>query len=317
MKLLGKTKAYQKAFFNLQRLPIYMPANHRSQWFLSDDEANFEKAKGQSIYSRDDVTYEFNSHGFRSVEFEHDPDAINILIVGESNSIGVGLPFDDIWFNTLGKQLKYKHGVDRVKFFNMSMSGITLDYMAMLVNQAYDVLKPDFVIVLGTSFFGSTYFMSEDQDKSKEFLCFSLGSVLKPSDGKIAADKTFMPPELRSKAHSFTLDLNLANCFFKSYMAYCFIKRICQGQFLIYFRNQKVYNIALTQEILKYDSDFLDHFLEFSSDIISPANCSPPNFARDGIHVGKQNHDQIATTVETKLINNGAIQKWQAKLKKD
>lgn len=314
MKLLGKTKAYQEAFFNLQRMPVYMPANYQSRWFLTDTEANFEKAKGLSSYSIEDVSYEFNSNGFRSIEFTHDPEAINVLVVGESNSIGVGLPFDHIWFNSLANQLRDKHGLEKVKFFNMSMSGITLDYMAMLIDQAYDALRPDFVIVLGTTFFASTYFMSEDRAKSEDFLCFSLTSVFNPDDGKIAPDKTFIPPELHDLSFGFTRDLNLANCFFKSFMAYSFIKRICQGNFFVYFRNPKVYNLDLTQEILKYDSDFLDHFIQFPSNVFSPMSCSAPNFARDGIHVGKSNHDLIAEVIENKLNTHGIIQKWQTQL---
>ncbi len=317
MKLLGKTKAYQDSFFNLQRVPVYMPANYQSRWFLTDTQDNFEKAQGLSTYRLEDISYEFNSHGFRSVEFAHDPAAINVLVVGESNSIGVGLPFDHVWFNTLANNLKNKHGVERVKFFNMSMSGITLDYMAMLIDQVYDVLKPDFVIILGTTFFASTYFMSEDSEKSEEFLCFSLTSVFNPPDGKITPDKTFIPPELHGVSNGFAKDLNLANCFFKSFMSYSFIKRMCGSNFFIYFRNPKVYNIDLTQEILKYDADFLDHFIEFSSNIFSPVSCTAPNFARDGIHVGKPNHDHIAEVIENKLNKHGIIEQWQMKFKKD
>lgn len=317
MKLLGKTQAYREAFFNLQRMPVYMPPNYKSKWFLSDSEANLEKAKGLSVYSADDISYEFNSHGFRSIEFVHDPEAINVLVVGESNSIGVGLPFDHVWFNSLANQLRDRHGLKKVKFFNMSMGGITLDYMAMLINQVYDTVNPDFVIILGTTFFASTYFMSEDRAKSEDFLCFSLSSVFNPADGKITPDKTFIPPELYDMSAGFTDDLNLANCFFKSFMAYSFIKRICQGNFFIYFRNPKVYNLDLSQEICKYDKDFFNYFIEFSSNVFSPASCVAPHFARDGIHVGKPNHDHIAEVIEAKLNKQGIIQKWQNKFKKD
>ena len=273
MKILGKNKAFQESFFNLQKMPTYMPAFHKTPWFLTDNKENFEKYRDRTTYSADDVEYQFNRHGFRSIEFVHDAVAINVLIVGESNSIGVGLPFGDIWFNQLGAALKERYGFDNVKFFNMSVSAITLDMMAIMINQVYDVLKPDFVIVIGTSFLASSYFLSEDRDKSTDFLHFSLTSELNPSTGRITPDLSFMPPEIHGIANGFTRELNLANCFFKSLFAYSFIKRICQKNFLIYFRNPKVYNINLENEISQYDQEFSNHFLNFDSHILSPASC--------------------------------------------
>lgn len=315
MKLLAKTKSFQESFYNLQRMPTYMPANHKCDWFLTDTVEAYEaaKARGLSTYSKNDVKYEFNSHGYRSIEFKHYPNAINILILGESNSIGVGLPFDHIWFNTLAERLKKEEGLDHVNFLNLSVSSATLDYMAMSLNQAYDLLKPDYVIVLGGTFFGSLYYMSEDQAKSKEFITFPFGSEYNPPSGKITPDKTFIPPEYHHISKEFTRDMNLANCFFKSFMSYSFIKRICNKEFLIYFRNPKVYEVDLPQEISQYDSEFFNHYLNFNTYIISPTSCDAPHFARDGIHVGKQNHDQIADFILSKLKLNGTLEKWKLK----
>ena len=315
MKLLGKNKAFQDSFFNLQRIPTYMAPFHKSRWFLTDNEKAFEesKHKHQTLYTEEDVFYEFNRHGFRSIEFVHDPEAINVLVVGESNSIGVGLPFGEVWFNQLVDILREREGVTNVKMFNMSVSSVTLDQMSIMINQIYDVLKPDYVIVIGTSFFASSYFMSEDFGKSENFLHFSLTSIFDPPSGKITTDTTFMPPEVQGMAHSFTKDLNLANCFFKSLAAYSFIKRICRKNFLIYFRNPRVYNFKLFDEIEKYDSEFKEHFLDFSTPILSPGTCCAPNFARDGIHVGKDHHTQIANFIFNKLKTNGVIETWKTK----
>ena len=119
MKILGKTKAFQASFFNLQRMPVYMPASLETRWFLTDTEKNFNKNQHITSYGADDVFYKFNRQGFRSIEFEHDSDAINVLIVGESNSIGVGLPYDEVWFNILGQKLKEHEDIPNIKFFNI------------------------------------------------------------------------------------------------------------------------------------------------------------------------------------------------------
>ena len=312
MKILGKHNTFQDAFFNLQKLPVYMQSGSDSKWFLTDDEKTFNANSHRAKYGINDITYKFNKYGFRSIEFDHDPDMINVLVVGESNSIGIGLPFEEVWFNVLEKRLR-EEGLSKIKFFNMSAGAVTLDQMAIMINQSYDKLKPDYTMVIGPSFFASSYFRSEPE-KSTDFLHFSLTARFDSPDGKLIPDNIFIPPELHDISSTYSENLNLANCFFKSLFAYSFIKRICAENFLIYFRNPTIYNINVVDEITRYDSDFPERFLHMTAPLLSPMTCPPDGFARDFIHVGKDHHIKIANFNYDKLKNDGTLEKWKMKL---
>lgn len=59
----------------------------------------------KEYYSPDLYTYEYNSHGYRSIEFTPD---IDILTAGCSHTFGIALPFEYTWSQQLQKMLPNK-----------------------------------------------------------------------------------------------------------------------------------------------------------------------------------------------------------------
>lgn len=56
-------------------------------------------------YTEDPVTYEFNSYGYRSPEFDEVEDGNFILVSGCSHTVGIGNRYKDLWWVKLGEAL--------------------------------------------------------------------------------------------------------------------------------------------------------------------------------------------------------------------
>ncbi len=117
-----------------------------ARWFATDTEANYY-AKGNRAFSVESVGYEFNSVGYRSDEFERAPGGALVVFVGDSNTLGVGTPWDRVWTSIVTGHLEERWGVP-VRQCNLAWNGTGADYAAMIVHQTVDTLRPDAVFVL-------------------------------------------------------------------------------------------------------------------------------------------------------------------------
>lgn len=85
-------------------------------------------------------TYKFNSHGFRSDEFSHEP---SVVFLGCSHTTGIGLPAEDTWPRIIAKELN-------LKCFNLGIGASSNDTAFRLANHYIPQLKPKLVIWLST-----------------------------------------------------------------------------------------------------------------------------------------------------------------------
>lgn len=87
------------------------------------------------------ISYQYNSHGFRTNEFNSDP---VYIALGCSYTEGIGLPNDDVWPNLLSQHIGSK-------FYNLGVYGASLDtcfrlldyYVQHLNIQGVFLLEPD------------------------------------------------------------------------------------------------------------------------------------------------------------------------------
>jgi hypothetical protein len=86
-------------------------------------------------------TYKFNSHGFRSDEFSHDP---SVMFLGCSHTTGIGMPVEDTWTRIVAKQLN-------LKCFNLGIGASSNDTAFRLGHHYIPLLKPQLVIWLSTN----------------------------------------------------------------------------------------------------------------------------------------------------------------------
>jgi len=88
-----------------------------------------------------DITYKFNSYGFRSDDFSYEP---GIVFLGCSHTVGVGLPVESTWSHMVSTRLN-------VKRYNLGIGGASNDTAFRLGHHWIPQLQPKLVIFLSTN----------------------------------------------------------------------------------------------------------------------------------------------------------------------
>src|SRR5690349_9460907 len=91
---------------SLPPLP-FLPAGQCVEWLnhTEDTKENYAKRRGHSIYGKHDITYCFNSLGYRSIEFNAKAET-KVLAIGCSYVMGVGLRQQDLFHEVFAEKLR-------------------------------------------------------------------------------------------------------------------------------------------------------------------------------------------------------------------
>ena len=108
-------------------------------------------------YKDASISYKTNAHGFRSREIDLASTQRKIMFVGCSFTMGVGVPYDDVWTSVATRAIAESLG-EPVEQHNFGYSGHGNDFFAMIVHQVLPVLKPDLLVVLFTEFARRTHY---------------------------------------------------------------------------------------------------------------------------------------------------------------
>jgi len=114
------------------------PPNMTVDWIDTDIE--------ESAQYKKDIKYAFNEYGFRSDPFYERKD-INVLALGCSMTVGVGVDQEENWPNGLKRRIQEWSGYD-VSMWNMATSGASTDYVARTVHKVITLLDPDIVVIM-------------------------------------------------------------------------------------------------------------------------------------------------------------------------
>lgn len=109
-------------------------AGQEFQWFSTDNPDRFNPESG---YSEKDITYKFNSHGYRCDELTKSP----ILFLGCSYTMGVGLPVQDVWAKKLAEYYK-------APYMNIAFHVGSATYNLRTLQKVWDIVRPEKVIAL-------------------------------------------------------------------------------------------------------------------------------------------------------------------------
>ena len=124
------------------------------KWNGSDNEANY-LAHGNKKYSKTDITYEETLYGFRSSSTEIFNDKLStIACFGCSNTVGVGLPWEETWPYLLKQKLNSKYNVK-----NYGQGGGSCDLISRLVYNYLLTNKPKIICCLLPSINRSEIFL--------------------------------------------------------------------------------------------------------------------------------------------------------------
>ena len=90
------------------------------------------------------ITYKYNSRGFRDDEWPADLSNV-IWCVGDSFTVGIGQPFEEIW----PRLLQTKIGK---RCLNISRDGMSNDTMALMIKEIVNTYNPKNVVVMWSYF---------------------------------------------------------------------------------------------------------------------------------------------------------------------
>ena len=122
-----------------EELPYsYMyPSNTTVDWADTDTPENAQYIKN--------IKYTFNEHGFRSDPFNIKSD-INVLAVGCSMTVGVGVDQNENWPNRL-KQKIIEKTQKSVSMWNLATSGASCDYVSRIIAKSISSLQPNLIVI--------------------------------------------------------------------------------------------------------------------------------------------------------------------------
>lgn len=155
------------------------------KWMGMDTEEAYRKHSGHPVYNADDITYDFNSYGYRCAEFSTDAD-IRVLSVGCSYVLGLGLPARDIFHERLCRRIAAA-GSATICNWNLGVGGASNDLISRLVHLAVPCLAPDLVLVHFTHSSRRDYVTVEGQQLGYIPAAQRLGMVEKEIHSHFAA----------------------------------------------------------------------------------------------------------------------------------
>jgi hypothetical protein len=91
-----------------------------------------------------DITYSYNSKGFRDHEWPEDLSDV-VWCVGDSFTVGIGQPFEETWPQVLQKKLGKR-------CLNLGEDGCSNDTMALRIQEIYESYNPKFLVVMWSYF---------------------------------------------------------------------------------------------------------------------------------------------------------------------
>jgi len=154
----NKYHVWQRGFLpvNEQRIE---PLRH---WYQTDSYENYLR-NGNREYGPEDITYQFNQSGYRSKEFsEIDHTAFKVLVIGCSNTLGLGLPLNETYGEQLRQRLLVRYDL-LVEIINLGLGGRSIDYVARCLYQSVPILRPHYVFCLLPAFSRREYFSGNRQ----------------------------------------------------------------------------------------------------------------------------------------------------------
>lgn len=137
--------------------------NTTAEWLPGDTVGRHSPVNcdGVSNYTKTEITYKFNSHGFRSDEFDCAGDH-RVLFMGCSFTEGIGLPLDEIYthhvLSKIRNQPRYSDKV--VPHLSVALGGSGTDTASRILFEYVDLIRPSRIIYVWPSWIRRDLIMS-------------------------------------------------------------------------------------------------------------------------------------------------------------
>lgn len=248
--------------------------NQTHTWNPSDSEDNYKliQPDGSVNYSIADVSYKFNSSGFRCDDFVtgvEDP----VLFLGCSFTDGIGLPMHEVWTHYVHQRIQAlpRYQNKKLPFWSLAVGGSGVDSMASLLNTFADSIKPKYIVFMLSSLQRREYKFVTDFEK-----WWWPGGASGTVVDKIFSDPVF---SMHTAARSFMI-----------------INRICQlyGTKCFVFGLPNIDVFQEAEKHLLFDNFSSINYISVIMDRLTPPINDPtyatlkhkPSKARDSMHHG-------------------------------
>lgn len=140
----------------------YHPAGQEVTWAFDVERDRFDKAGGHPLYGEGDVTYRFNSRGYRCADFDTVAD-IRILAIGCSYVFGLGVPQAATFPELFAEKLRASVAPKTVVVWNLGLCGASNDYINRMLYFAVPWLEPHITLINFTHFSRREYITVQDR----------------------------------------------------------------------------------------------------------------------------------------------------------
>lgn len=129
-------------------------------WHGSDLEKNYDPV--DNLYKKTDITYKFNSSGFRCDEFDA-PAEKRVVFLGCSMTEGTGVRQEETWAYVLLEKIRKDTGFI-IPYWNLALGGCGLDAITRAFYHYHKILRPDIVIAFFPGYRRELYNRYKDND---------------------------------------------------------------------------------------------------------------------------------------------------------
>lgn len=125
--------------------------NQTLSWRAADQKETYKDTlpDGSANYSRYEIVYRYNSHGFRADEFTEESD-LPIVFAGCSFTEGIGLPLKEVWHSLILDKIKLlpKFANLKIPHWNLGVAGAGIDTVTRVLYEQLPTLKPKHIFGL-------------------------------------------------------------------------------------------------------------------------------------------------------------------------
>jgi hypothetical protein len=267
---------WDKGIFSVVGVPGGPENTKTSYWYRRDCPG----LNTNSIYSDTDITYRWNTHGFRSDEFVDDGQD-SIMVVGDSCTIGIGCPFEHTWPSILREKFP------NTKLYNLGLAAASSDYVVRAIAKTIDVLCPRAVFV--------QWPMYSSREMSIRRRCLPYRIYLENYDGGISISK-----RMEQAADIFNDNSYIKYQFDKNLIM---IREICKNRKIPLQEINLCKNEDLESfDVYAYERDFDPRRLDNVSNSLGHEFGFPR--ARDKIHFGHEWNAYFADLLYSQYLKN-------------
>jgi hypothetical protein len=243
-------------------------------WFQCDSLEEYQRNGGHPVYGVNDITYVFNSRGYRCPEFDTYAD-LRMLSIGCSIAFGIGLPQQALFHELLAQRLRTELQCSVVNW-NLSVSGASNDCLSRILHLTVPRLDPHLVVI------NFTYL-----GRRECFLVTNERFRYLPADMPLPR----IYAEVRQHMQALSSPFDDQAFFFRNYKS---IEALLRGRLWLF-------SCALLKN---FDCGSVAAHLDGGHRVDDPGESDS---ARDGMHPGPKSHQQLYEGYWQKLVATGTL----------